>query len=122
MNKIVEAGRKARTKIAAVSAGTGALMLSVVPAFADDLGVWQGATTTIKGILTSLEAALKTIVVPIAGVALIFCFIMMLISQSQKKVESYRSWVITIVVSIVAIYAIPFIIELATLIGKTFRV
>ena len=120
MNKIVETGRKACTKIAAVSAGASALMLSVVPAFADDLGVWSGAATTITGILTSLEAALKTTVVPIAGVALLVCFIMMLISQNQKKVESYRSWMINIVIGIVAIYAIPFIIELAIIIGQTF--
>lgn len=83
-------------------------------------GVWDGASTKISTILNDLSSALQSIVVPIATVALVFCFIMMMISQSQKKVETYRAWCITIFICIVAIFAVPFIINLAQSIGQTF--
>lgn len=120
MNKVVKTKNNVGMKLAAFSTAVGSMMFSIVPAFAENLGVWQGAATTISGILTTLESALKSIVVPIAGVAFLFSLVMMLISQNQKKVESYRAWCITIFVCIVAIYAIPFIIKLAQTIGGTF--
>lgn len=106
------------SKIAGVATGVNAMWMSMVMAMATN--PWTSATTTLTNILSTLETALKSIVTPIAGVALIFCFIMMLVSQNQKKVESYRSWCITIVICIVAIYAVPFIINLATSIGQAF--
>lgn len=81
---------------------------------------WSSATSKISSLVGNLETALKSIVVPIAGCALVLCFIMMLVSQNQKKVEQYRTWVITIIICIVAIYAVPFIINLAQQIGQSF--
>ena len=104
-------------KGAAVATGAYAMAMTTVMAHA---GVWDGASSTISNILTELSAALKSIVIPIATVALIFCFIMMMISQSQKKVETYRAWCITIFICIVAIFAVPFFIGLAQTIGEQF--
>lgn len=104
-------------KGAAVATGIYAAGMTSVLAYA---GTWDGASTTISNILTELSTALKSIVVPIATVVLIFCFIMMMISQSQKKVETYRAWCITIFICIVAIYAVPFMITLAQTIGQQF--
>lgn len=100
---------------------TSTYAMAMTTVLAHAAGVWDGATTTITSILTELSAALKSIVVPVATVVLIFCFIMMMISQSQKKVEMYRTWCITIFICIVAIYAVPFIISLGTLIGSQFH-
>lgn len=108
-----------RNKALGVAAGLNAVMLTATMAYAN-YGVWSNATNVVGNILVSLEAALKSIVVPIAGVALIFCFILMLVSQNQKKVESYRSWCVTILICIVAIFAVPFIIGLASNIGQQF--
>lgn len=108
-----------RNKTLGVAAGLNAVMLTATMTYAQ-YGVWSNATSVVGNILVSLEAALKSIVVPIAGVALIFCFVLMLVSQSQKKVEAYRSWVVTIVICIVAIFAVPFIIGLASNIGQQF--
>ena len=111
-----------RNKVAGLMTGVNAALLSTMAmAYADEgYGVWNGVTNTLTNVLGTLESALKSIVVPIAGVALIFCFIMMMISQSQKKVESYRTWCVTIIICIVAIYAVPFIINLASSIGTQF--
>lgn len=109
-----------RNKVAGAIAGLNAAWMMTVVAMAD-MGPWTAANGALTNILTQLEAALKSIVVPIAGVALIFCFIMMLVSQNQKKVESYRSWCITIVICIVAIYAVPFIIKIAQQVGQSFN-
>lgn len=108
-----------RNKVIALSAGANAAMLTMVStAFAENpFAQFGGAMGTMLG---HLESTLKGLVVPIATVALIFCFIMMLVSQNQKKVESYRGWCITILICIVAIYAIPFLISVATTIGQSF--
>ena len=105
-------------KGAVAATSTYAMAMTTVLAHA---GVWDGASGTITNILNELSAALKSIVVTVATVVLIFCFIMMMISQSQKKVEMYRTWCITIFICIVAIYAVPFIINLGTLIGSQFH-
>lgn len=119
MNSITKKVASVRNKALGVTAGLNAMLLTAMMTYAQ-YGVWNNATTTISNILTSLESALKSIVVPIAGCALIFCFIMMLVSQNQKKVETYRAWCVTIVICIVAIYAVPFIISLASNIGSQF--
>lgn len=100
-------------------AGMNAIVATAMMTYAN-YGVWNNATTVISNILGTLEGSLKSIVVPIAGCALVACFIMMLISQNQKKVEAYRGWCITIVICIIGIYAIPFITNLAKSIGQQF--
>lgn len=118
MNKL-SAVSGIRNKAVGVMAGMNALILTTMMSYANH-GVWSNVTSTMSNIFTTLESALKSIVVPIAGCALVFCFIMMLVSQSQKKVETYRAWVVTIFISIVAIYAVPFLINLASTIGSQF--
>ena len=114
MNNLMANSRK-RASMAMM--GMYLMAMNSVVAYA---GTWDNAENTIKTILTDLGTALKNIVTPIATVALIFCFIMMLLSQSQKKVETYRSWCITIFICIVAIWAVNPIIELAKTVGSAF--
>lgn len=109
-----------KNKVMGAVAGMNAMLMTTMLAHATTENPWANVTTTIIAIFTTLEVALKSIVVPIAGCALVACFIMMLVSQNQKKVEAYRSWFITIVICIIAIYAVPFIIGLAQNIGEQF--
>ncbi len=119
---VIAKTKDARNRAVGLMAGLNtALTVGIVSALAaPDYGEWAGAVTTFTGLLTTLEAALKAIVVPIATVALIACFILMMISQTQKKVDAYRTWCITIFSCIIAIYAVPFIIRLATSLGSQF--
>lgn len=107
-----------RNKLMRLSAMATVAMMNFTPAYATD--VFAGATSQIKNIVEQLIGALKTVAVPIATAALLFCIIMMLISQNQKKVESYRSWAITIFIGIIAIFAVDFIIGLAETVGSGF--
>lgn len=109
-----------RNKLMRLSAMATVAMMNFVPAYATGAGVFDGATSQIKNIVNQLITALKTVAVPIATAALLFCIIMMLISQNQKKVESYRSWAITIFIGIIAIFAVDFIISLAETVGSGF--
>ena len=107
-----------RAKIGGVSGAMGALAATASVALAAN--PFTNAETTIKTLFTNLQAALTNIVVPIAACAFIFCLIMMLVSQNQKKVETYRSWLITIFVCVIGIFAVSFVITLAQTIGNSF--
>ncbi len=109
-----------RNKVAGAIFGAQALVATAMMTFATT-NPWGSAQEAVNGVFSSLESTLYAIVAPIAGCALIFCLIMMMVSQNQKKVETYRAWCITIVIAIVAIFAVPFIIKLATDIGNSIR-
>lgn len=111
----------ARMKLAGLAAGATSLWQSAILAYATTTGdnPFAPAESKITSIFVSLRTTLTNVVGPIAGCALVFCFIMMLVSQNQKKVEAYRGWAITIFVCIVAIYAVDFIVSLATGIGQS---
>ena len=101
-----------------VSGASTVAMMTMVTAFAAN--PWAGATASITNVLNTLFTALQGIVGVVGMVVLIICGLLMMISKDQKKVDSARSWGTRAFICIVAIYAIPFIINLATQIGQTF--
>lgn len=109
-----------RAKVAGACAGLSVAMHSAVLAYAASSDPFANATTVIEDIFGYLQTALTTVVVPIAACALVFCLIMMLVSQNQKKVEAYRGWAMTIFFCVIGIFAVNFIVGLAEQIGKAF--
>lgn len=120
MNSLVKQSKfqAARNKMAGVAAGASTMLMGMATAYAAN--PFGNAETTTKNLFTNLQTALTNVVVPIAACALIFCLIMMLVSQNQKKVEAYRGWAITIFVCVVGIFAVDFVIKLAETVGKAF--
>lgn len=117
MNQLVDR-TGLRMKVAGIGTGLSALMGTTVMALASN--PFTNAETTITNIFGYLQTALTNVVVPIGACALIFCLIMMLVSQNQKKVEAYRGWAFTIFFCIIGIFAVNFIIGLAKQIGMAF--
>lgn len=115
MYKLVKA---ARAKIAGVTAGASAMLASVITAYADN--PFAGAEETITNLFENLQGTLLKVVIPIAGCALAFCFIMSMVSTNQKNVEQYRAWLFRIFICVVGIFAVSFIVTLATGIGQSF--
>lgn len=94
---------------------------SITMAFAaGGFGVWGNAANITGNLFTTLNSALMSVVVPVAGVIFVICLIMMMVSKEQKKVDTYRTWAITVFVCLIAIFAIPFVINLAKSIGQSF--
>lgn len=120
MNSLVKQSKIQATcnKVAGVVTGTSTMLTGMVTSYATN--PFAAAETTIKNIFTNLQSTLTNVVVPIAGSAFIFCLIMMLASQNQKKVETYRSWAIAIFVCVIGVFAADFVIKLAVAIGKAF--
>ena len=124
MNKISE---KVRNTVIAANALYISTVLSIVPAFAGnvpsadgDTGVWANAASNIENMMVTLQNALLKIANPIAGVALVFCFIMTLVSQNQRTVENYKGWMKNIFVCLIGINAVGFLIKTFTALGQSF--
>lgn len=118
MNLISKENRNAMgAKLAVLGVGAGVMVNNTVTALATN--PFANAENTITDLFESLTTTLTNVAVPIAGCALVFCLLMMLFSTSQRKVETYRGWAITIFLCIVGIFAVNFVIDLAQDIGKS---
>lgn len=117
MNKMTTQLYAARNKMAGVICGLSASTMMMVAAHADD--PWGGLFGTLQNVFTPLQSHLQAIAIPVALAMSLFCLVMMLTTQNQKKVETYRSWLITIIVCVVVIFAMPYIINVAKTIGES---
>lgn len=116
MGKLIEKMKNTRCKatsaltVAGVSAMTA--VATMAPALAQNnfFGTLFG---TLGGAANELFTGLQGIVTPIALAAAAYCIIMMVITKDQKKLESYKQWLISIVICTVLIYAFPAVLKLA---------
>lgn len=120
MNSLVKQSKlhAACNKMMGVAAGTSTVLMGMATAYASN--PFGSAETSIKNLFDFLQSTLTNVATPIAGCALIFCFLMTVMSQDQKQVEKYRNWTSRVFLAMIGIFAVDFVIKLAETIGKSF--
>jgi hypothetical protein len=102
--------------VAGVSATTAAATMA--PALAET-EYFGSLFDKLTGASNSLFNGLQGLIGPIGGAAAAYCLIMMVVTKDQKKLESYKQWLFSIILCVVLIYAFPAIIKIAAEFGST---
>ena len=69
------------------------------PLFAEDVA------DKIKTVITNVISKVKVVATPIAVLCVLFCAIKMMVSSDPKGVQTAKSWMLTIAVALLIIYA-----------------
>ena len=119
MNKITEKIKTAKARTVAalmVAGGTAASM--VTPAFASSTGDLSGLFSTASGLTNDALAGMQSLLTPLALLAIVICGAGMIITKDQKKMETYKAWLIRIIIVTVIIFAAGPIISFAQKLGS----
>lgn len=114
-NKVKEGKMKAT---AALMASGLAATTAMVPAFATSGAIFGNTFSALSGAFDEFYGGMLTLVSPVATAAAAYCLIRMMLSKDQKKVDTYKQWLMMIVVCIVVMYALKGIFGVAETFGR----
>jgi hypothetical protein len=117
MGKIFSRVKNAKIKATTALMVAGMTALSTMPvASANYFGNFFAS---INNAFNEVYAGFKTIAISVGLCAGGFALIMMLMSKDQKKMETYKAWLIAIVICVAVIFMLPAILGVALKFGNT---